>query len=129
MNRYFQSKIGIFLAFLLTAGWAAAQSGQGEITGLVKDPSGAGIPSATLTLTNEDSGVTQSITTSPEGRYLFAAVPVGRYSVKVEVAGFKPVTATGIDLVIDQHVIHDFQMTVGTVTVLAVVAVVAVDGC
>jgi hypothetical protein len=116
MNRDLRSAIGIFLPLLLTAGWVAAQSGQGEITGLVKDPSGAGIPAATLTLTNEDSGVTQSLTTSPEGRYLFAAVPVGRYSVKVEVAGFKPITATGIDLVIDQHVIHDFLMAVGNVT-------------
>ena len=73
MNR--RSVIGIFLPLLLTAGFAAAQSGQGEITGLVKDPSGAGIPNATLTLTNEESGVTQSVTTNPEGRYLFAAVP------------------------------------------------------
>jgi len=58
MNRYLRFAAGIFLPLLLSAGWAAAQSGQGEITGLVKDPSGAGIPNATLTLTNEDSGVT-----------------------------------------------------------------------
>src|SRR5580700_11205722 len=89
MNLERRSGTCIFLLVFLAAGWAIAQSGQGEITGLVTDPTGSGIPSAAVTLTNEESGVTQSLTTNPEGRYLFAAVPVGRYSVKVEVTGFQ----------------------------------------
>ncbi len=116
MIRRFDLLISVFILLLATACWVSAQSAQGEITGLVKDPSGAGIPSAHVTLTNEDSGVNRSVTSGTDGRYLFAAVPVGRYSVKVEASGFKPVTATGITLVIDQHVEHNFDMTVGNVT-------------
>lgn len=115
MSRFLQVVTFSSIVFL-TAGIAAAQSAQGEITGRVKDPSGAGIPSAPVTLTNEGSGVTRSVTTDTDGRYLFASVPVGRYSVKVEAPGFKPITATGIELVIDQHVLHDFDMAVGNVT-------------
>src|SRR5271155_567826 len=115
MGRFFQW-VTIASLIVLTAGMAAAQSAQGEITGRVKDPSGAGIPSAPVTLTNEGTGVGRSVTSDNDGRYLFASVPVGRYSVKVEASGFRTVTATGIELVIDQHVIHDFDMAVGNVT-------------
>lgn len=116
MIRRFYLLMSAFILLLATASWVSAQSAQGEITGLVKDPSGAGIPSAHVTLTNEDSGVSRSVSSGTDGRYLFAVVPVGRYSVKVEAPGFKPVTATGITLVIDQHVEHNFDMTVGNVT-------------
>ena len=52
------------LAFLLVTS-AEAQSGQGEISGIVKDPSGAGIPKAPVTLVNQDSGVSRPAISDP----------------------------------------------------------------
>src|SRR5271165_7084946 len=93
----------ICLAFslMLTASFALAQSGQGGITGIIKDPSGAGVPNAPVALVNQDSGVSRASKSESDGRYLFAAVPPGRYSVKIEATGFKPVTVTDIEVLID----------------------------
>src|SRR5438309_82036 len=68
---------------VLFAGFAAAQSGQGEIAGLIKDASGAAVPNAPLILVNQDSGVQRVTRSDNDGRYLFAAVPPGRYSIKI----------------------------------------------
>ena len=61
----------IAVAFLLTATLAAAQLGDAEITGLVKDSSNAPIPGTTLTLANEDSGVTRTATSDDVGGTAF----------------------------------------------------------
>jgi len=95
---------------------AMAQSGQGEITGVIKDPSGAGVPNAAVSLVNQDSGVTRVAKSESDGRYLFAAVPPGRYSLKIEATGFKPVTVTDIEVVIGAHVDRDVSMVVGNLT-------------
>ncbi len=103
----------ITFAFLLTATLAVAQLGDAEITGLVKDPSNAPIPGATLTLVNEDSGVTRTATSDEVGRYRLLALPPGRYSLKVELPGFRPETITGIVLNIGTHVDRDIALSVG----------------
>ena len=74
----------IAVAFLLTATLAAAQLGDAEITGLVKDSSNAPIPGTTLTLVNEDSGVTRTATSDDVGRYRLLALPPGRYVLDIE---------------------------------------------
>jgi len=71
------------------AGIAAAQASDAEITGLAKDPAGAQIPSANVTLVNQDSGFTRTVTTDADGRYRFVALPPGTYTIKVEATGFK----------------------------------------
>ena len=91
-----------------------AQSGDAEVTGVVKDPSSAPIP-ATLTLINEDSGVTRSTSADNEGRYRFVSVPPGRYSLKTEAAGFKTETAKGFVIAISARVDHDVTLTLGNV--------------
>ena len=92
-----------------------AQSGDAEITGLIKDPSGAPIVSTTVTLINSDSGVTRSATTDNEGRYRLVALPPGRYSLKVEATGFKTETVTGMVLNIGTHLDRDVSLSVGSV--------------
>lgn len=113
---------------ILTAGIAAAQTGDAEVSGLVKDPSGASIANAAVTLVNQDRGVTRKVATDNEGRYRFLAVPPGRYSLKTEAAGFKTETITDIVLNIDTHVERNVPLTVGSVqeaiTVTAEVPVV-----
>src|SRR5262249_60303282 len=104
----------IAVAFLLTATLAVAQLGDAEITGLVRDPSNAAIPGTSLTLVNEESGVTRTTTSDEVGRYRLLALPPGRYSLKVELIGFRPETITGIVLNIGTHVDRDVALSVGT---------------
>ena len=60
----------------------SAQIDTGSVVGIVSDPSGAAIPGATVTLSNEESGVSRSVTTNSDGEYQFAAVIPGTYSVQ-----------------------------------------------
>src|SRR5579864_1089491 len=82
---------------------ASAQSGNADITGVVKDPSGAPVANATLSLTNQDSGVARSVVADADGRYRFSAILPGRYSLKTEATGFRPETITDIVLNIGAH--------------------------
>ena len=78
----------IAILFLLAA-VAFAQSDNGTITGFAKDPSGAVIPKAKVTLKNEATGVTQRATTNDDGYFVFNSIPAGLYTISVEAAGFK----------------------------------------
>ncbi|MPZ17514.1 MAG: TonB-dependent receptor plug domain-containing protein [Luteitalea sp.] len=72
-----------------------AQGTTSRIGGAVTDTSGGAIPGATVTLTNESMGVSFTTITSGTGVYVFEAVGVGMYTVKVELDGFKTFVAPG----------------------------------
>ncbi len=60
----------------------------GSITGVVTDPQGAVIPGATVTATNDSTGVGRQVTTSSDGRYLIANLDTGTYTITAESKGF-----------------------------------------
>ena len=62
----------------------AAQTG--GISGTVRDPSGAAIPKATVSLMNEDTNARQTQTTGGAGAYAFPQVQPGRYRLESEAA-------------------------------------------
>src|SRR3954447_11481378 len=82
------------VVFLLALS-CAAQTSTSQISGTVRDSSGAVIPGAAVTLTNEATGVVQKQSTTDAGVYAFAAIPVGSYALRVEAAGFKTLTKPG----------------------------------
>jgi carboxypeptidase family protein/TonB-dependent receptor-like protein len=83
----------IFLVVLLaTSLTAAAQSGTGRISGIVKDASGAVVPGVTITATHDETGIKHELVTNEAGLFLFPSLPPGLYTVRAELAGFKPVT-------------------------------------
>jgi protocatechuate 3,4-dioxygenase beta subunit len=61
----------------------------GEITGRVSDSSGAGVPGATITLTNINTNATRATNSTSAGDYTFPSVPPGFYTVKAEHSGFQ----------------------------------------
>jgi hypothetical protein len=87
------------LVFLLMAMMASvpllAQGTTSRLVGTVTDAQGGVLPGANVTLTNGETGVSFSTTTSPSGTYVFEALQVGRYTVTIEIAGFKRFVATG----------------------------------
>jgi hypothetical protein len=100
---------------ILVTGVAIAQTVDAELTGLVKDPAGSAMPNATLTLTNQDTGVARTIKSDSEGRYRFYPVSPGRYTMKVEATGFVTATVTGLEVNMGVHVERDVPMSVGNV--------------
>ena len=102
---------------------AAQATGSATLRGTVKDPQGAIIRGATVTLTNERTSEERQATSTEDGTYTFAAVPPGTYAVKTEAPGFKTKTQTGFAIETSDTKGLDIAMEVGapteTVTVTA----------
>src|SRR5258707_10058882 len=67
-----------------------------SLVGTITDKSGAGVAGATVTITNQDTGVVYPAVTSDSGLYRVSALVPGRYAVKVEAANFKTKSVTNI---------------------------------
>ena len=67
-----------------------AQSRIGSIQGVVKDPTGALVPNAQVTVTQPVTGYHQTTQTDAQGSFKLINVPFNTYKVKVEAAGFQP---------------------------------------
>jgi hypothetical protein len=91
-----------------------AQLPTATILGDAKDASGGVLPNATVTVTNVDTGLTRTVKTSDDGEYRFPELPVGRYEVKGEHAGFKIVTRKGITLEVTQQAVINLDFEVGS---------------
>jgi hypothetical protein len=102
----------VLLACLFAAMPASAQEA-GTILGVVKDPSGAVIPNATVTIMNVDTTVSRTATTGPDGAFRIPALQPGHYSVKVEAAGFQTQTQTGLTLNVAQELVVNANLQVG----------------
>ena len=86
----------VFTLLLLTAG-ALAQNTLGRITGVVRDPTGAIVAGATVTVSNESTKQqVQVVTTNGEGLFLLPQLSAGSYTVKIEMAGFKTISYTDV---------------------------------
>ena len=108
-------RLALGCALLAAAGLLQAQIDMGGVAGTVKDPTGAIVPGATLTLTNEATGVPQKVSSSSRGTYVFEAVPVGTYTLKVERPGFKTYVGSGIQVHVQSVVTADVSLAVGAV--------------
>ncbi len=105
------------LAFLsgclaLAAVPALAQT-TGRISGTVIDTSGGALPGANVTVTEQRTGAARTVQTDRSGYFQVVSLPVGAYTVAVEVTGFKKVVRTGYDLVADGRLTADFALEVG----------------
>src|SRR6185437_592587 len=92
-----------------------AQEVTGAISAIVTDPSGAAIAGAKVTATDLDRNTVSAVTTGGDGFYNFPRLPVGRYEVRVENAGFQAAVQPDVVLQLNQNARIDFQMQVGNV--------------
>ena len=101
----------------LLADISMAQEVTGNISGIVKDQSGAVVPNATVTVTNTDkNAVMKTVTTSSNGDFSATYLPIGRYSVTVEAAGFQRFTQKDIELHLHDRYTLNPTLQVGQTT-------------
>ena len=93
----------------------SAQVATGRITGRVTDATGAVLAGATVTVTNEATGVPQAIRSSATGDYIFEAVNPGSYTLTADAPGFKQFISKGIQAHIQDNLTIDVKLVVGTV--------------
>jgi len=96
---------------MITPAWA--QRSDGTLRGTVVDAQGAALPGATITVTNENTGVTFTTTTSNVGVYNVPNLPIGRYTVKIESKGFATHTRTQVEMFATQVIEVNATMHVG----------------
>jgi len=95
-------------------GAAIGQVTTGTISGTVKDPTGAVIPGAKVTITDTDKNVSvRTANSNGSGDFSFASLPVGRYSVSVEASGFQKYVQTGLILNVNDKLTVLAPMQVG----------------
>jgi hypothetical protein len=87
----------------------------GSISGEVKDEKDAVITGAAVTARNTLTNETRTAQTNADGRYQFAALPVGAYEITVESAGFAKYMQSGITLALNQQAVVDVTMKPGAV--------------
>ena len=88
-RRSFARVFGLMLLIALGLSSSFAQGTTSRVTGRVVDASGAAIPGAAVTLTNETTNISLSTQTGSSGEYLFDLIQPGNYTVTVEKEGFK----------------------------------------
>jgi len=85
----------------------------GTISGVVKDPTGATVPQAEVTITNVATNVSQAVRTNNLGVYSFLSLPVGQYRLEVKAAGFETYTQKDIVLNTNDELRFDIALRVG----------------
>jgi len=101
--------------FTLPAGPAAAQTPTGSIDGVVVDTSGAVVPGVTVVMTHEPTGIAREVVTDGRGLFRAPLLPVGPYTVRSELSGFKPFEQREIRLTIGQSVTLRIELTPASV--------------
>src|SRR6266853_2840487 len=85
----------------------------GRISGTVKDPTGAVIPSAEVTALETQTGIRNTTKTDAAGFYSFPSLPVGHYDLDVKSSGFKDYKQTGLVLDVNTALLVDVPMQIG----------------
>ena len=93
-----------------------AQVDTGSITGTVTDSSGAVVPGAKITLTNEGTAASLATTTGSDGSYRFSPVRIGNYKIEVAAQGFKTVTEVHVAVNVSSNVTRNFGLQTGAVS-------------
>ena len=109
----FASALLFVLSLVSPSVWAQYSS---TLEGTVSDQSAAVVPGATVTTTNEATGVTQHVLTTTAGYYRFPALPGGVYTVKVSLTGFKNWTREHVRLESTQTRAVNVTLEVGSAT-------------
>jgi hypothetical protein len=95
---------------------AAAQAVSGTIIGTVTDSSGAVISGAKVSVVNEETGLTRTLTSDAHGEFQAPSMPTGSYTLTAEMQGFKLASASNIQLGVDQRLRVDLKLEIGAMT-------------
>jgi Carboxypeptidase regulatory-like domain/TonB dependent receptor len=108
----------ILPCILSTAILTLAQTATTSLRGTIKDPGGALVPGATISITDNDTGNTFNTTANVAGAYQFPQIPPAKYTIRVSAAGFGN-QVKAAELLVNQPATIDFNLTIeaNTVTV------------
>ncbi|MCU1335198.1 MAG: hypothetical protein JWO19_779 [Bryobacterales bacterium] len=100
--------MALFSAILI-----AGQMNTGEIAGIVQDALGGALPGATVVAELAHTGQKFTTVSNSAGQYLFAQLPIGRYSLKVTAQSFKQAVLSNVEVHVGDSLRHDFTVQIG----------------
>ena len=106
----------VLLFFIACAATRLHAQGYASIVGTVTDPTGAVIPSATVTAVQTQTGHATVVTAGKDGAYVFPALLPSTYSISVTAQGFEQSTQAGIVLQADQALTVNVKLNIGAAT-------------
>lgn len=119
----------VLIASVAAAANLSAQVG-GNVGGVVRDNTGGVIPGATVTITNRNTGVLQTLQTGPEGNYRAVNLQPATYEIAAEVSGFSTVKRI-VQVLVGTDVTVDFALAMAdvaeTVTVAGAAGTLMID--
>ncbi|MCU1252437.1 MAG: Cna domain protein [Edaphobacter sp.] len=118
-------RISLFVAVITMALFASVSFGQitsGDLVGTVKDPSGAFVSNANVTITNEDTHVAVSVKSGADGEFRAGNLLPGKYDVAVSSSGFQSYTLHGVTVDINKTATIPVTLSVGANTTVEVSA-------
>ena len=99
---------------------AIGQNTTGTLRGQVLDPQGATVANAKITIKNQETGVVSNTATSSAGTWNVPSLLPGKYSVSVEVQGFRGFVRKDVVVLADRDNTADAQLQLGVGSVVAV---------
>ena len=114
MNRLTRSALLGVLFFCLTCSTVSAQS-TAQVSGTVRDQSGAVLPGVEVTMTQTATGLARSVVTNETGSYVLPNLPIGPYRLEASLPGFRMFVQTGIILQVNANPEINIAMAVGQV--------------
>jgi hypothetical protein len=110
----------VFVLFALVvaapAAFAQSQATNGSIEGTITDASGAVLPGVTVTVTQTETGAERSAVTNDKGLYRAPLLPIGTYTVKAELQGFKTFQQTAVKVSVGETAVVNAAMSVGDIS-------------
>ena len=103
----------ITVVLLVTLVASSAAQTTATLQGYVYDVSGAVVPGATVSVSNEDSGFDRSVAADPAGRYNLIGIPAGSYRVITEATGFRSETIEELIVDVGRTIVRDFRLDIG----------------
>src|SRR6266478_5185818 len=105
-------EVWLLLCLVFATGAVHAQGvgSSGNITGTVSDPSGAGIPKATILVVESDKGIQHTTETDTRGEYRLVGLPPATYDVTAKISGFQTAVQKGVILTVGTTLVVDFRL-------------------
>src|SRR5690349_793376 len=115
MNRVYRVAAVAMLAALPQAGLASGQAATATIRGLVRDAQGRPVPSATVTVTGRDTGLSRVVPVAADGAFVVTNLPPAVVDLNVTASGFTDAKRTGLVLEVGQTATIDIDLAVAGV--------------
>src|SRR5262245_30939603 len=115
MKRTLLSVLVSVLVFVFSSGevWAQATA---QISGTVRDQSGAVLPGVEVVATQTDTGIARTAVTNETGSYVLTNLPIGPYRLEAGLPGFRTYAQTGIVLQVNSSPAINITLEVGQIS-------------